>query len=124
MLIAGLRPSSEGYSLSTTWTDEFSGDWDYFLRLDGEYFGKAWNEEHNFSWIGKFWRFNLRAGFEMDGLRLEAFVKNALDDDNYLAGARWSDFSGRSLFDFLNSQGVAVTPAQKRSFGLKAVYDF
>ncbi|MDX2225035.1 MAG: TonB-dependent receptor [Rhodospirillaceae bacterium] len=111
-------------SFSTTWTDQFRGDWNYFLRVDGEYFGKAWNEEHNFSWIGKFWRFNLRAGLEREDLRLEAYVKNLFDDENYLAAARWSDFSGRSLFDFLTSQGVAVTPPQKRAFGLKAVYDF
>ncbi|MDX2144371.1 MAG: TonB-dependent receptor [Rhodospirillaceae bacterium] len=111
-------------SFSTVWTDDFSGDWDYSVRLDGEYFGKAWNEEHNFSWIGKFWRFNARAGFEKEGIRVEAYVKNLFDDDNYLAAARWSDFSGRSLFDFLTSQGLAVTPPQKRSFGLKTVMDF
>jgi iron complex outermembrane recepter protein len=111
-------------SFSTTWTDQLTNDWDYFLRFDGQYFGKAWNEEKNFSYIGKFWRFNLRAGFEMDDLRIEGYVNNIFNDDSYLAGARWSDFSGASLFDFLFSQGVAATPAEKRQFGVKVVHNF
>ena len=111
-------------AFSGTYTDQLTNNWDYFVRFDGQYFGKAWNEEANFSYIGKFWRFNARVGVEMDNMRLEAFVNNLFDDDNYLAGARWSDFSGASLFDFLFSQGVATTPAEKRTFGVKAVYTF
>ena len=111
-------------SFSTSWVDHFEGDWDYFLRFDGHYFGKAWGEEANYSWHGKFWRFNLRAGFERDDFRLEAFVTNLFNDDNYLAASRWSDFSGASLFDFLFSQGLATTPAEKRKFGMKVVYSF
>lgn len=125
---AGSRPARypewQG-AFSGIWTDSLaSGNWDYYVRLDGEYFGEAYNEEANFSTIGDFWRFNLRGGFERDDLRIEGYVKNLLDDDNYLAGARWSDFSGRALFDFLFSQGVAVTPPEKRTFGLRVVYDF
>jgi iron complex outermembrane receptor protein len=111
-------------SFSTTWQQEFQGDWDYFVRFDGHYFGKAWGEEANFSWHGKFWRFNLRAGFERDDVRLEAFVTNLFNDDSYLAASRWSDFSGARLFDFLFSQGLATTPAEKRKFGMKMVYSF
>ena len=112
-------------AVSGVWTDSFgSGDWDYYLRLDGEYFGEAYNEEANFSHMGDFWRWNVRGGFERDDLRIEGYVKNLLDDDNYLAGARWSDFSGTFLFAFLFSQGVAVTPAEKRTIGLRVVYDF
>ena len=112
-------------AVSGVWTDSFgSGNWDYYLRVDGEYFGEAYNEEANFSTMGDFWRWNLRGGFERDELRIEGYVKNLFDDDNYLAGARWSDFSGTFLFAFLSSQGVAVTPAEKRTIGLRVVYDF
>ena len=117
-------PENSG-SFSGTWVDQLpGGNWDYFLRLDGEYFGKAFNEEANFSYIGEFWRFNLRGGFEKDSLRVEGYVRNLFDNDDYLAGARWSDFSGAALFDFVISQGVAVTPAEKRTIGVKFVYDF
>lgn len=34
------------------------------------------------------------------------------------------NLSGTFLFAFLFSQGVAVTPAEKRTFGLRVVYDF
>ena len=112
-------------SVSGVWTDTLaSGNWDYFVRMDSEYFGEAYNEEANFSTMGDFWRWNVRGGFERDNLRLEAYVKNLFDDDNYLAAARWSDFSGTFLFAFLFSQGVAVTPAEKRTIGLRAVYNF
>ena len=112
-------------AISGTWTDSLAGgNWDYYVRMDGEYFGEAYNEEANFSTMGDFWRFNLRGGFERDDLRIEGYVKNLLDDDNYLAAARWSDFSGTFLFAFLFSQGVAVTPAEKRTIGLRVVYDF
>jgi iron complex outermembrane receptor protein len=112
-------------AVSGTWTDSLAGgNWDYYVRVDGEYFGEAYNEEANFSTMGDFWRFNLRGGFERDDLRIEGYVKNLLDDDNYLAAARWSDFSGTFLFAFLYSQGVAVTPPEKRTIGLRVVYDF
>ena len=112
-------------AISGVWTDSLaSGNWDYFVRLDGEYFGEAYNEEANFSTMGDFWRWNLRGGFERDDLRLEAYVRNLFDDDNYLAAARWSDFSGTFTLAFLFSQGVAVTPPEKRTIGLRAVYAF
>ncbi len=112
-------------AISGVWTDSLaSGNWDYYVRVDGEYFGEAYNEEANFSTMGDFWRWNVRGGFERDDLRIEGYVKNLLDDDNYLAGARWSDFSGPFLLAFLFSQGVAVTPAEKRTIGLRFVYDF
>lgn len=114
-------------SFGLNWTAGFgsSGVWDYFVRYDGNYMGKAYSEEANFGWYGKFWRFNLRAGFEKeDGLRIEAFAENLFDDDHYLSAARWSDFSTGNAFGFLTNQGIAITPAYKRTVGLKLVYEF
>ena len=119
------RFPESSYAFSGTYTNTLpGGKWDYFARLDGEYFGKAFNEEANFSYIGEFWRFNLRGGFEKDGLRLEGYVRNLFDDDSYLAGARWSDFSTDTLFGFVVSQGVVATPAVKRTIGVRAIYEF
>ena len=113
------------YSVGLNWTDNLgSSEWDYFILGDAHYFGKAFNEEANFSTIGEFWRVNLRGGFEKDRLRIEGYVRNLFDNDDYLAGARWSDFSTGVTFGFLFSQGVAVTPAEKRTIGLKAVFEF
>jgi len=113
-------------SFGLNWVDDLgdSGIWDYFVRLDGNYMGKAWSEEANFGWYGKFWRFNLRGGFEKEDVRFEMFVRNLFDDDHYLAGARWSDFSTGINFGFLFNQGIAITPAYKRTIGMKMVYTF
>ncbi len=120
------RYPTSSASIGLAWTDAFgsSGIWNYFIRTDGTYMGKTYSEAANFAWYGKFWRFNLRGGFERENLRLEAFVKNLFDDDHYLSGARWSDFSTGINFGFLFNQGVAITPASKRTVGLKMVYEF
>ncbi len=113
-------------SFGLNWVDDLgtSTDWDYFIRYDGNYMGKAYSEEANFAWYGKFWRFNLRSGFEKDNLRIEVFAENLFDDDHYLAAARWSDFSTGANLGFLFNQGVSITPAYKRTVGLKVVYEF
>ena len=50
-------------AISGAWTDSLaSGNWDYYVRVDGEYFGEAYNEEANFSTMGDFWRWNVRGG--------------------------------------------------------------
>jgi len=114
-------------SFGLNWVDYLpnSSSWEYFARFDGTYLGKMYSEEANFAWYGKFWRFNLRGGFESeDGVRIEAFVENLFDDDHYLSASRWSDFSTGLNLGFLTNQGIAITPAYKRTFGLKAVYEF
>jgi iron complex outermembrane receptor protein len=109
---------------TTTWTDTFNTEWDYFVRLDGTYTGEAFIDESNFAWTEDFWVFDLRGGFEKEGLRVEAFVTNIFDDDNYLAGARGTDFSGPGFLDFTSDQGVHLTPPEKRRFGVKVVFEF
>ncbi len=126
---AGSTPArypDSSYSFGMNWVDNLgsSDTWDYFLRFDGTYMGKAYSEEANFAWYGKFWRFNLRGGIQKDMLRVEFFADNLFDDDHYLSAARWSDFSTGSAFGFLFNQGVAITPASKRVVGMKVVYEF
>jgi len=113
-------------SIGLAWSDAFgsSDTWEYFIRTDGTYMGKTYSEAANFAWYGKFWRFNLRGGFDRGDLRIEAFVLNLFDDDHYLSGARWSDFSTGINFGFLFNQGIAITPASKRTLGMKMVYAF
>jgi len=126
---AGSTPArypDASYSFGLNWVDDLgsSGTWDYFIRGDGNYMGKAYSEEANFGWYGKFWRFNLRGGFEKDMLRIEFFAENLFDDDHYLSAARWSDFSTGQNLGFLFNQGIAITPAYKRTVGMKVVYEF
>ena len=115
-------------SFATTWTDNLTNNWDYFIRFDGAYTGKRYTDEKNFSYIGSQWLFNLRVGVTDENLRLEAFVTNLFDDDQYLAGNRWTDFSadqgGLFPFEFGNANGIALTAPKKRQFGVRAAYNF
>jgi outer membrane receptor protein involved in Fe transport len=112
-------------AVGLNWYDQFrDSQWDYYVLGLASYFGKAYTEEANFAWYGKYWRVNLRAGFEKEGIRFEGYVNNLLDDDSYEAASRWSDFSTSINAGFLFSQGIAVTPATKRTFGIKMVYEF
>lgn len=115
-------------SFATTWTDNLTNNWDYFIRFDGAYTGKRFTDEKNFSFIGSQWLFNLRVGVTDENLRLEAFVTNLFDDDQYLAGNRWTDFSadqgGLFPFEFGLANGIALTAPKKRQFGVRAAYNF
>jgi len=115
-------------SFAATWVDSLTSNWDYFIRFDGTYTGKRFTDEKNFSWIGEQWLFNLRVGFTDENLRVEGFVTNLFNDDQYLAGNRWTDFSadqgGLFPFEFGLQQGIALTAPKKRQFGVRAAYNF
>ncbi|WP_439532435.1 TonB-dependent receptor [Polymorphobacter sp.] len=111
-------------SADVTWNAPLNDRWDYFIRLDGRYFGKAFTDETNYAWTSPYFITNLRAGISRDGWRLTAYVNNLFNNDDYIAAARFSDYSTNALLGFASQQGVAVTPARKRSVGLQAVVEF
>lgn len=113
---------SGAYSLA--WNDRLSGDWDYFIISDGNYTGRAYNEEANFSYIGNTFRSNLRFGVQSQNLRLEAFVTNLFNNQDLLSASRTADFATTTVFGFTNNFGLVVTPPEKRRMGLKAVFNF
>lgn len=116
-------PDTSG-SLSLVWNDSLTADWDYFGRMTGLYFGKAYNEEANFSYIGEYWRVDARAGIESDNLRIEAFVENLFDNDDPESAARVADFSTAAFAGFATQFGVVLAPPLQRQFGIKAVWQF
>lgn len=120
------NPRFPEYSASgdINWVAPLNGEWDYFVRLDGRYFGKAYTDETNYAWTSPYFIMNVRAGIERKGWKLTAYVNNLLNNDDYIAAARFSDYSTNALLGFATQQGVTVTPARKRSFGLQAVVDF
>jgi iron complex outermembrane receptor protein len=110
------------------WSSRINDTWGYSTRLDGLYTGKRYVDEQNFAYIGDKTVFNLRAGVNRENLRIEAFVTNLFDDDQYLAGNRWTDFSadqgGLFPFEFGFHQGVALTPPERRQAGVRFSLDF
>jgi iron complex outermembrane receptor protein len=119
-------------SLSLLWSDEFTSGAlagsSYFARLDGIYTGEQFTDEQNFSYIGDYWIANARAGVQTESVRVELYVTNLFDDDQYLAGGRVSDFSSDTgsifPFEFSNNQGLGLVPAQKRQVGIRVGLDF
>ena len=96
-----------------------------FARLDVIYFGKAYTDESNLAYAKGYARVNLRGGVEIDRFRFEAFVNNLLDDDNYAAASRYSNFSRPVNFStFTQHQGINVSPQPKREFGLRVIARF
>ena len=111
---------ASGYSAPIKGTD-----WSWFLNGDVSYVGKTYVDESNLAYCKSYSITNVRAGGEKDGLRVEAFVKNAFDDDSWAACARWTDFdSAPGLAQLTSFQGVAVTPNMPRQFGIRASIKF
>ncbi len=110
-------------SLSGTWTDQLVGDWDYFVRTDGIFTGKRYVVFNNQAWLDSYWIANLRFGVEREDIRVEAFVNNLLDNNAYVGGQRWTDFSAGIGLSF-GAQAVLLSPANQRTAGLKVIYNF
>jgi len=109
-------------SISSTYITAINNDWDWFVRGDAIYFGKTWVFIASLGQCNDYRLFNTRVGAEREDLCVELWVKNAFDDDNWSACARWTDFSRRIDFGlFTLYQGVAITPQNKRQFGLRAL---
>lgn len=105
---------------SISLADSMANGWGWFGRLDAVYTGKAYDEAFNLSYAPEALRVNLRGGLENDNWRLELFVTNVFDEDNYEAAARFTDFT-KGNFN-LNDFVVNVTPADPRQFGLRIDY--
>ena len=112
-------------SLSTTYTGQLNGEWDWFGRLDiiyqGDYFadfdnlaeGPAWTLTH------------LRFGAETDDLRVELFVRNLFDEDSWRQVGGFVDFSPQPAdFNFLANNGVNLVPQDRRTVGVRANFKF
>lgn len=111
-------------AFSATYHKPMGNNWEWYIRPDVVYQGKQYTDETNLAYISDYTLVNLRTGFDRDDLRLEFFVKNLFDDDNYRGGATRNDFSGINLIANIQNQALFLTPPEKRTIGLKAVIDF
>jgi len=107
--------------VSGTYTREFGNSLTGTLRADAMYFGEAFVEESNLANTADYVLVNLRAGIERGNWKVELFARNLFDNDDYLAASRNTEFTRG--FNF-SQQGVVVTPARQRQFGLRAEWSF
>jgi len=120
------RAPQETVALSATWTDRLNSDWDWYLRGDGSYQGKAYIDETNLAWIGAYSLLNGRIGFARDdGLNIELFCRNCLNKEGWRTGRRAVDWVDTSpLPNTLNQVGALVQPFEKREFGIRVRYEY
>jgi iron complex outermembrane receptor protein len=96
-----------------------------YVRLDYIHQGKSYVDESNLAYIAGYPLVHLRAGVSTDDYLIEVFVKNLLDEDAWMTGSRWTDFSSPTQFAYLTAkQGVALSPLDKRELGIRVNYRF
>lgn len=115
-------PNWQG-NLSGTYTNQLVGDWDWFWRTDAIYFGKAYIDFSNYAWSSPYWLIHTRAGVERENLRIELFVRNLFDEENWAGANAFTDFGFQGDLTFLG-QGVGLGPQDKRQFGIRVNYTF
>jgi iron complex outermembrane receptor protein len=95
-----------------------------YLRGDIFYTGRNYVDEANLAYIDDYFLVNVRIGMDLSSSwSLEFFSTNLFDKKAWQVGARWSDFSLPSQLPTVTAfNGVAVTPLDRREFGLRVNY--
>ena len=120
---SGRYPELMG-NANLTFTDNLTGDWDFFARGDFMYYGKSWaGLGGNLAWVEGYWLSNLRVGVEREDLRVELFVNNVFEQDTWAGATRYVDFTRFTAFNF-NVHGVVVAPQDLRSWGIQVDWSF
>ncbi|MSO97434.1 MAG: TonB-dependent receptor [Rhodospirillaceae bacterium] len=112
-------------SVNSAYQAQFTTDWEWFVRGDLSYFGKTFIDVDNLAQCDSYMLANARTGIESESARIEFFVKNLFDDNNWAACARFSEFDLPTDVTFLTSyQTVVVSPQNKRQFGIRTSIKF
>ncbi len=120
---SGRYPELMG-NLALGYTDTLTADWDFFARGDFMHYGKTWaGNGGNLARLDGYWLSNLRAGVERDGLRVELFVNNALNQDTWVGAVRNTNFTQFTGFMF-NIHGVMLAPQDMRTIGAQIDWSF
>lgn len=94
--------------------------WEWFVLGDVVYRGKTYIDSDNLAYCSGYVRANARAGVENESMRVELWVRNLFDDDNWAACSRAFDRSRPLSFATIQQfQGAVVSPQDKRQVGIK-----
>ena len=109
-------------SLALTYSKPVKGNWKFYANVSEVYRGKMYTDDFNASWIKGRFQTDVFAGLEDKTYTLEAYVKNLLNDQNYIGGGVTPDFA----FTAQGSQPAGMTPiaffgawAPPRQLGLR-----
>ena len=99
-----------------------SGRDNWFLVANALYRSDRFTDESNLSILPSYWRVGLRAGLELGGLSVTAFVDNLFDNRTIESAQRNIDF-GRPE-GFAPGRSIIAYLPNPRTFGLRAGYRF
>ena len=116
--IRSRTPETQG-SLSATYRAQFNDTYDWFARGDLIHQGSRFATDANILETGDSNRFNARIGVESENLRLEAYVKNAFEDETLPNYQLLLDFAY-----FGNNRVITAGLPEKRTYGIRATYTF
>lgn len=112
-------------NLTTTYQDQLTSDWDWFVRADFIYSGEYWLDLPNLMRGPDYFLTHARAGVSTEDFRIELYVRNLFDTKTWLGAGRSIDFGyDAGNFNFNAFQGISVNPQQKRQFGIRSTIDF
>jgi len=112
------RSSKHTANLSAEYARTLVDDIDGFIRLDGSYRSKQYNDDINISYVGARTIVNLRAGIQTENYDLAVWVTNLLDDDTPTYAQQFgTDFNSQL------TTSSAVNPTL-RQIGITARYRF
>ena len=122
-------------SASVSYRDRLAGDWDWFVRSDVTYTGKAWESEANIVKTDDYYRVNARIGVEQENFSIELYSTNLFEDSNWeyafrnvFQGSAGSIFlplpAGFGFPAFGFPQGILAGVPDKRDIGVRMKYSF
>lgn len=104
-------------SLGTTYTHFAFSDFDAFYRIDANYQGKEYSDVTNVAWLAPYVMSNARVGIQNQRYKFELYGLNVFDNDTPQSIAQTTEQIG-------GRQTITVTPALKRTFGIRASVKF
>ncbi|MCB2106961.1 MAG: TonB-dependent receptor [Rhodobacteraceae bacterium] len=113
------KASKWTWSLSAEYTSNLTDKYDWFGRVDYAHQGKSFVDYSNVAWRGPQEIVNARLGIRSEELTLEGFVTNLLNDDTPPSAE-----IGNDLFTFAATNEIRYALPKKRTFGVRAVYNF
>jgi iron complex outermembrane receptor protein len=109
-------------SVSPTYTNQLTQDWDWYARGDYRYRGRYYIDGSNLAWISPSHLIDFRLGVQSTSLLIEAYVENLFDDRHFTQGQYGADSS--STTGASNENEIRLGLPLMRTFGVKAIYTF
>ena len=117
------RSPKQSAAVAATWSGEVNENWGYFVRGDVAYRGKTYTDELNITTIAAYSLLNFRIGLRQeDGVGLELFCNNCLDESGWSTGRRLIDLG--TIPNFFARIGAVVDPITPIEVGVRFSYEF